>query len=478
MATLKLRAALLAMLLGGCTVGPDFVRPVVDAPSRWWGSAQDVPRTVTYGGEVDAAWWDSFHDPELSALVGRLAKQNLGLQEAAERVQQGRAQRQVAASQGLPHLDAQAQYQRERQSPTGPISLFQAVPGAPLSFDVFTDSLNASWELDLFGRVRRAVEAQDADTEAAIEARHGIALMAISDLAQDYLQLRGTQRLEAITSQYVAEAERNAALVHDRFDNGVSTTLDIANAEAQRASIAAMLPQLRATRAELINAIGFLLAEPPRALEGELAAPAPLPDVPPSVPIGLPGELARRRPDVREAEARLHAATAETGVAVTDFYPDVTLNGMAGTQSLQFARVFDLHSGMFQVGPSIDLPIFEGGRLRGTLRLRRSQQREAALQFRSTVLQAWQEVDNALTAYAEAQRRREQVAEAVRQYTAALAAARQRYQEGAIDFLNVIAAESSVLQNENVLANSDTQIATDLVALYRALGGGWELADR
>ncbi len=471
-----LRSALAAVLLGGCTVGPDFHRP--DASASWWGAEpKQVASLTTYGGVVDALWWDSFRDPELSALVGRLARQNLDLQAAAEQVQQGRAQRQIAASQGLPNLDANGSYERLRLNPQILQTLVLPAPGAPVAFDLWQDSLSSSWEVDLFGRVRREVEAQQANTEAAIEARHAIALMAISDLAQDYMQLRGTQAMEAITEASLADAERNAALVRNQFANGVGTTLDIANAEAQRATIASSLSPLRTNEARLINAIGVLLALPPRTLQGELMRPARQPPVPPSVPVGLPGELARRRPDVRLAEARLHAATAETGVAIANFYPDVRLTGQIGTQSLQFPQAFNLYSGFYMVGPSIDVPIFEGGRLRATLRLRRSQQRQAAISFRSTVLQAWQDVDDALTAYAQAQQQRLQIAEAVRQNQIALAAARQRYRQGAVDFLNVLTAQNALLQSRDSLVNSDAQIETDLVALYRALGGGWQIAD-
>ena len=298
--------------------------------------------------------------------------------------------------------------------------------------------------------------------------------MAVADLAQDYIELRGTQRLLVITRDNLLNAEKNAALVRNRYANGVSTTLDIANAEAQRATIESTLPNLRAQEARLINAVGLLLAQPPRALAAELAPVAAQPSVPLTVPIGVPSGLARRRPDVREAEARLHAATAQTGVAVASFYPDVRLTGSAGTESLQFGHTFDLHSAFFSVGPTLDLPIFEGGRLRGTLHLRESQQRQAALAYQQTVLKSWQEVDDALTAYSEAKRRRSALAEAVQQNTAALAAARQRYIEGVVDFLNVIAAENALLDSSRTLTNADTQIASDLVVLYRSLGGGWE----
>jgi NodT family efflux transporter outer membrane factor (OMF) lipoprotein len=202
-----------------------------------------------------------------------------------------------------------------------------------------------------------------------------------------------------------------------------------------------------------------------------------LPRVPRKVPVGLPGTLIRRRPDIREAEARLHQATAQTGVAVADFYPDVTLNGTVGVDSLHLSNLFNLASTAFVVGPSISIPIFEGGRLRGALTLSESKQREAAVFFQETVLRAWKEVDDALTRYREAQRRRIDVARSVTENQAALQAARQRYSEGATNFLDVTATQALLLQSENDLSDSDTQIATDLVDLYRALGGGWEVLD-
>jgi NodT family efflux transporter outer membrane factor (OMF) lipoprotein len=251
----------------------------------------------------------------------------------------------------------------------------------------------------------------------------------------------------------------------------------LAQARAQQATIAATLPPLRTREAELINAIGLLLGDAPRALEAELHRSQILPRVPRKVPVGLPGTLVRRRPDVREAEARLHEATAQTGVAVASFYPDVTLNGAVSLESLRLTNLFSPTSTALAVGPSISLPIFEGGKLRGSLALRESRQREAAIFFQKTVLQAWKEVDDALTAYREAQRRRADIARSVTENQAALQAARQRYSEGAINFLNVTTTQAQLLQSENDLADSDTQIATDLVNLYRALGGGWEVAD-
>lgn len=461
----------------GCTVGPDYQSPeIAAAPRRTPPETVDVPsRTVE--GKIDSAWWKSFRDSKLSSLVERLVAQNLDLKTAAERVIQSVAQRQLAASQGLPQIEGQSLATYNRQSPNGPLSLLTPAPGAPLDYALFRDGLTSSWQLDLFGRVRRAVEAADANALAAVENRHGIALVAVAELAQSYMQLRGTQSRLEIAKRNLRLAEQNVDLVNERLGGGVATTLDLAQARAQQATIAATLPPLRTREAELINAIGLLLGDAPRALEAELHRSQILPRVPRKVPVGLPGTLVRRRPDVREAEARLHEATAQTGVAVASFYPDVTLNGAVSLESLRLTNLFSPTSTAFAVGPSISLPIFEGGKLRGSLALRESRQREAAIFFQKTVLQAWKEVDDALTAYREAQRRRADIARSVTENQAALQAARQRYSEGAINFLNVTTTQAQLLQSENDLADSDTQIATDLVNLYRALGGGWEVAD-
>ena len=468
---------MLGIALTGCTVGPDYQSPEIkEAPTRSAPDGGDVSSRIVEDA-VDIVWWKSFRDFELTSLVERLASQNLDLQTAAERVIQSVAQRQVAASAGLPHIEGQSSATYNGASPNGVLSLLTPAPGAPLDYGLFKAGLMSSWQLDLFGRVRRAVEAADANTLATVENRHGVALAAVAELAQSYMQLRGTQKLLEIAKRHLRIVEENEELVNTRFANGIATTLDLAQARAQQATIAATVAPLRSREVELINAIGLLLGDTPRALEAELRRAQILPRVPRVAAAGLPGTLVRHRPDVREAEARLHEATAETGVAVANFYPEVALNGAVGVESLRLSNLFSPVSAAFAVGPSISIPIFEGGQLRGALKLRESRQREAATFFHETVLRAWKEVDDALTAYREAQNRRADVARSVTENKVALQAARQRYSEGAIDFLNVNATQTLLLQSENDLADSDTQIATYLVSLYRALGGGWEVAD-
>ena len=465
-------AVLACAVLAGCTLGPDFRSPEVAAPSKWGPTPTDVPSPIR-DGPVDEAWWRTFDDAELTSLVGRLARQNLDLQSAAERIAQARAQRAVVRAQGLPRIDGRATYLRERESKNGLTSLVRPAPGAPLEFDLADDTLQASWELDLFGRVRRAVEAAGADVDAVTEARRALAVSAEAELAQSYMQLRGVQAREDVLRRNLDAADRRRKLVRDRRAQGVADDADVARADAQAAAIGEDLPTLVAVEARLVNALGLLLGEPPRTLRDELFPHAPQGAEPPSVPIGLPSELLRRRPDIREAEARLHAATASTGVAVADFFPDVALNGSAGVESLGLNHLFDQASRMFMVGPTVSLPIFEGGRLRGQLELRRAEQREAAIAYRQTVLQAWRDVDDALTGYAEAQHRRRDTLNTEHNTAVALRVVEQRYGQGVADFIDVTVAQADLLRAQDAVAQAQTDVLVDLVTLYRALGGGW-----
>lgn len=469
-----LMAIAVAASLAGCTVGPNFEPPQAKAPAQW--APRPAASSASIEGDVDGRWWDRFQDPELSALVDRLLHQNLDLAAAAERIQQARAMRRVTHSGSAPQVGAQASYARQRLSPNGALSLVQPVPGAPLEVDDFSDALGASWELDLFGKVRRAVEAADARTSASIEARHALTLNVLAELAGNYMELRGVQIREAIAADNLETSRHTLAIVQDRFANGIGTTLETARAKGQVESIAATLPELHTRRVQLINSIGVLLAMQPRELEAELSPVKALPGVPPAVPVGLPGELMRRRPDIREAEAALHAATAETGVAVAAFYPDISLSGQIGTDGFHARNIWQWASRAFSLGPTISLPIFQGGRLKGTLELRKSEQREAAIAYQKTVLEALNDVDSALTAYADIQQQRDRLAMEVTHDRTALASAQDMYKQGAVSLLNVTTAQGTLQEGQDRLARADTAVRQYLVLLYKTLGGGWEAA--
>jgi NodT family efflux transporter outer membrane factor (OMF) lipoprotein len=486
-------------LLGGCTVGPDFLKPSNWSPSSWFGFGSEEtaksaaePASQPVAEPIEPEWWTSFGDAELSALEKRVADANLDVRVATVRLAESRAQRQITSAAEFPSINGDASYQRERPSANGIFGLLGGsggstsggtaaggVPaaGTPLkAFDLYQYGFDASWEIDLWGRVRRSVEAADASIEASAEARRDTLLSVLAEVARDYIQLRGTQRQLAISRENLVTAQEALALTRQRADAGLVSKLDVANAAAQVATTSAAIPALEQAQAQTINQLGFLLGETPRALTAELVTEKPVPPVPPRVPIGLPAELARRRPDIQAAEARLHAATAEIGVAVASFYPSISLNGNFDLQATHFADLGNWASRTYGFGPSITLPIFEGGRLTGNLALTNAQQQEAAIVYQRTVLNAWQEVDNALTAYTAEQHRQDELRRAVAQSRQALALARDQYQRGITDFLQVLTAEQQLLAAEQQTATSTTTISTNLVALYKALGGGWETA--
>jgi NodT family efflux transporter outer membrane factor (OMF) lipoprotein len=278
----------------------------------------------------------------------------------------------------------------------------------------------------------------------------------------------------AIARENVRTARQSLDLTQQRAAGGVTTDLDVANASAQLRTTLSQIPTLEQQEAQTINALSLLLGQPPNALRDELVTAKPVPPVPPRVPVGLPSELARRRPDIRQAEAQLHAATADIGVAQANFYPSLNLTGSFGLQSLQFGKVFNLSSKQYSIGPGLTIPIFQGGQLRSTLQLREALQQEAAVNFQKTVLQAWHDVDNALTAYKAEQTRRDELIHAVAENQRALVLAQSRYQQGVADFLTVLVAETSLLSAQLQLADSTTTVSSNLVVLYKALGGGWE----
>ena len=445
--------------------------------------------SIPVAAPVDPNWWTLFHDAELTALERRVAAENLDVRVATTRLAESRAELGQARASEFPSFNANASYTRQKASDLGE---FAAAPnplgangksgntaGALRSanlapFSVYQAGFDASWEIDLWGGVRRSVESAGASVQAAEEARRATLLSSLAEVARDYLALRGIQAQLQIARDNVLTAQQSLQLTQQRAEGGVTTDLDVANASAQLRTTMAEIPRLEQQEAADINALSLLLGQPPNALRGELAEARPVPPVPPRVPIGVPSELARRRPDIVEAEAQLHAATATIGVAVAAFYPSVTLSGSIGLQALLPSKFFNFNARQYAAGPGITIPIFEGGQLKATLQLRKAQQEEAAVNYQKTVLQAFHDVDNALTAYQTEQARRDQLGLAVVQNQRALDLAQSRYQQGVADFLTVLVAQTNLLSSEQQLAQSTTMVSENLVALYKALGGGWE----
>jgi NodT family efflux transporter outer membrane factor (OMF) lipoprotein len=481
----------------GCMVGPNFEPPQSTTPDVFNRTQTAQAASKPVEADLGPQWWTLFNDPTLDSLEQQLTDTNLDVAAASARLRQSRAEQRIAGAEEYPTLDGAASYNRERASPNGILGLLGVSPtGSPLesasgsaplgaaalppppsgspAYNLYQFGFDASWEVDIWGRARRGVEAATALSDASYEDRNSVLLSARAELARDYIQLRDTQILLQIARQNLQIARDATTLTEKRVHEGVTTNLDVDNASAQAESIEALIPTLESRRDTTINAIGLLLAKEPGELQPLLAEPRDVPALPEQVPIGVPSELAQRRPDIRKAEAQLHAATAAIGMAKADFYPRISLNGSAGFQSLQLSNLANWASGQYVVGPSITLPVFEGGRLKGTLHLREAQQQEAAILYQRTVLDAWREVDDALVVYDAEQRRRDRLKKVVSLNQNALSIAQQRYKEGAVDFLNVLNVQKQLLDSQSDLEQSQANAAANLITLCKVLGGGWE----
>jgi len=471
--------AVLAVALGGCALGPDFIPPAPQLPA---GSYMGDPVDPWLQQPPDPNWWAMFRDPILTDLERRVAAENLDVQTATVRLAESRFQRGVTAAAAFPSVNGDARYQRELFSVNGPLSLINKfrppsqppVPLVPFPFNDYYIGFDASWELDLWGRVRRQVEAAEAQVDEAAEQRRDALVSSLAELARDYIQLRGVQMQIRIAVDNLKVAQDVLTRAQERAVKGLGTGLDVENAAAQVENIRAQVPALEQQESQYINAVSLLLNQPPGTLRAALGRPNLVPLAPPRVPVGVPSELARRRPDIRAAEAQLHATTADIGVAVASFFPTLQLNGTVGLESIDIAKLLQAKSLQYMAGPSITVPIFAGGRLKSTLELREAQQVEAAIAYQKTVMQAWHEVVNALVAHRLEQQRRARLKLEIEHSRQVLALARERWSDGVGDFLTVLDAERTLLQAEQQYATSTTNVSLNLVQLFKALGGGWE----
>lgn len=463
--------------LSGCMVGPDFSAPHPAMPGAF---TNDSPKGGGYvsADSVNPQWWTSFNDPTLTALEAQAVTQNLDLQIATQRLLEAEAQAQISGAVLYPSVGANASFSRQGVSKVGIISLFGGGAGIPASsippFDVYQYGLQLQYDIDLWGKNRRAVEAAMANARAAQESRRAALLNVETQVASNYIQLRGAETLLGITQKNLDAANQLVDLTVERQQAGLTTSLDVANARATAAAIQAQIPTVTAQRDALIGQLGLLLGETPDGLPQNLVTAAPVPLTPPSVPAGLPSDLLQRRPDVREATENLHAATAEIGVAKAQFFPDLSINPSLSMQALQWQELGAWKAVTYAAGPTLSLPLFEGGQLHGQLKLRKAQQQEAAIGYAKTVLTAFTQVNTALTTYGQEHATLDALNTDVQQGGIALGLAEDQYKQGLVDYLTVLNAQQAYLNAQQNQAQSVTRMGTDLVTLYQALGGGWE----
>lgn len=482
----KLISLALALTCSACqSVGPDYQAPDPMLPkSSFLGKpiSRDGSGTnndAHYKNSSSTLSWRDFHDSTLNRLIDKAGDINLDVQSATLKLMESRSERDYAAAAALPTLRASPFYQRQLFSENGIISLGDAFfpGGRKLSippFSVYQAGFDASWELDIWGHVRRQIESADAQSSALVYKRHDTLIAIYAELARDYMELRGIQAQLDIANRNVAKSVENLSILQARSVRGLTPEIDVENAAAEVESLKSVIPNLQAQESSLINAIALLLDEPPGALRTELGAARPVPVAPPNPPLGVPSELARRRPDIRKAEAELHAATANIGVAVAEFYPTFRINGPIGLNSLQFYNLWKANSLQYQFGPSVVLPIFDGGRLKSTLDLRETQQKETAIAYHRTVLQAWHEVVSSLNDYRADLEKLKNVKQQIIHNRESVRLTKERFDRGVGDFIKVINADRALLQSELQYTQASTKSAIDYVRLYKSLGGGWE----
>jgi NodT family efflux transporter outer membrane factor (OMF) lipoprotein len=462
-------------MLAGCNVGPDYHSPAMAMPAAWAearGSAQ--PARL-------AAWWKTFHDPAMDRLIAQTVEGNLDLRQAQERLTQARAQRKIVAAQQWPQVAVNASYTRQRFSANalgGGVS-GAGGGGAAAGFTTAGENLyqagfDATWELDVFGKIRRSVESADASVAAAQEDLRNTLVSLLAESALNYVQLRGFQRQLQVAQDNLKAQRETLDLTRVRFQAGAATDLDVSQAQAQVDTTLAQIPVLETSIRQTMHLLGVLSGRDPMAF-AELADRAkPIPAGPPDVPAGLPADLLRRRPDIRRAERQLAAANAQIGVAVADLFPQFSLTAGAGLQSVDISNFIDHGSVFWNVGPTMTWTIFDGGAIRANIELKTSQQRQAAIVYRQTVLTALQEVEDALVALAKERIHRKALDAAVIANQRSVDLSLQLYRNGRTDFLTVLDAERALYAAQTLLAQSDSTLSTDLVTLYKALGGGWE----
>jgi NodT family efflux transporter outer membrane factor (OMF) lipoprotein len=467
----RIALAFLAILLTGCKVGPNYVPPQVTVPQAY---SEQIVAVTNPPSQSLSQWWRVFHDPQLDKLVQQAMVANNDVRLAQARVREARAQAGVARSFLFPSVNASGDYSRQRLSQNTPTGLLAGAAAQPLEQNFFNAALDMNWEIDVFGGNRRGLEASKADLMASEESSRGALITVVADVGLNYLDLRGLQKQLAVAKDNLRLQEQTLALTRDRFRAGLASELDTTRAQAQAANTRSQIPLLEQDIQRSIHRLGILIGKDPAELESQLAPPAPIPPAVPGIPVGLPSDLLRRRPDIREAERGLAAATARIGVATADLFPRFFLTGAAGLQSLYASDFFDAGSRFWSLGPSVRWPIFTAGRIRQNIKVQNARQEQALIKYEQTVLTSLEEVENALVACGKEQEHYQALTESETSNRRAVDLADERYRSGLVDFLNVLETQRSLLAAQDEVAQSERTMDQNLVRLYKALGGGWQ----
>jgi NodT family efflux transporter outer membrane factor (OMF) lipoprotein len=469
--TAILLLSLAAGFVAGCTtVGPDYEAPVSTVPDVWFETA------VAGVAEGDASlqtWWTQLDDPVLVSLIERAGASNLDLREAVARINEARANLGIVSGERLPRVDAAGDASRSQLSDNG--ALGQVAPdGGFKARNLFDLGLDASWEIDVFGRIRRSIESAQASYQASLEDYRDVLVTLFAEVAGNYIGVRETQTRIRFAEANAAAQRATLRLTRERHDAGATSGLDVVQAESNLRNTEAQIPSLKIQLNTYLNTLAVLLGEYPGALDEELSSEAPMPLPPPELMISIPADLLRQRPDIRSRERSLAAQTARIGVATADLYPRFSLSGFFAVSAREVGDLFGGDSVTWGISLPIRWQLFDRGRIRSAIDLEQARTDQALALYERTVLQAFAEVENSLVAYSLERTRRDSLAAATDATQRAVELVSIQYQEGLADFQNVLDMERSLSSQQDQLAVSEGNILQDLIFLYRALGGGWD----
>jgi NodT family efflux transporter outer membrane factor (OMF) lipoprotein len=463
---------LLAICAGCRTVGPNYTPVKVGVPSEWPSvEASDKAAKPAADAEALAEWWTTIEDPALSGLIEKALSNNKDLKIALTRIRQSRAALGVAGKQLDPSVTGSARYRRTQSgTPTADNndpSLFSS------GSDFYNIGFDASWEIDLFGKKHRSIEAAAAEFEASEEGYRSVLVSLASETASNYVKLRTLQKQLEIVHRNLELQEKALAVLEDKAAAGLIGTLQVQQSKYNIENTRSRIPGYNVSIEESLNTLAILLGETPGDLHGELSAPAPIPAPGVEIAIGIPADVLRRRPDIRNAERMLAAQTARVGVAVADLYPTFSLSGFLGMTANSTSAFFSDDSPAVSITPFISVPLFNRGKIRDQIEIQNAIQERTLIEYETTVLDAIKEVRDAIIAYGEEQKRYRILEKGAAEARSALDIANERFRSGLVDFLDVLDAQRALLSFEETQIGSRGNITQDLIRLYKALGGGW-----
>jgi len=467
---IQMRRALLASIalaLAGCVVGPDYVAPETETPDLW---RMQLTRGLAEGQAELQTWWKTLDDPTLTSLIERATEGSLDIRLALGRIDEAASRRGIFRGEWFPSMSSVTGYQRARISD----NVIQLPGTLPLGTNNFYDvGLGGSWEIDLFGRIRRSVEAATAELDASVEDYRDTLVILYAQVGLTYVDIRTLQERIRFNEQNIANQRGTLTLVRERNRAGLVGDLDVRQAEQNLGRTEALLPFLRQSYVQAVNRLGVLLGLVPSSLHAELAVEGAVPVPPPEVLVGLPRELLRQRPDVRASERLLAAQTARIGVATADLYPRLTILGSFAFQATDVANWTSWGSRAFSIGPKVIWNIFDGGRIRSNIRVQDALTDQAVTQYQQSVLEALEDAESSMIAFVEEQNRRDALQRSATAASQAVELVTTLYRTGLTNFQNVLDTERSLFERQDELAQSRGQVTQNLITVYRALGGGW-----